>query len=170
MMNRATRTLRIAALLTAVVAGIAATGARQRHERVAEADSRKADYIFLEGQRQNQIGNPDAYYELLRRAHELDSTDRYVGMELGYMRMRIARGDSAELAPDNAAPLPGADAASGRGHGGGGFRQLADQSRAALRFAVGFGGAERQARADDGAAPLPAGGHRGHARRRPTPC
>lgn len=98
MMNRATRTLRIAAVLTAIVAGIAAIGARQRHERTGMADSRKADYIFLEGQRQNQIGNPDAYYELLKRAHELDSTDKYVGMELGYMRMRLARGDSAEMA------------------------------------------------------------------------
>lgn len=97
MMNTTT-TMRMAALLAAIAVGIAAIGARQRHDRNAEADTRKADYIFLEGQRQNQTGHPDAYFELLKRAHELDSTDKYVGMELGYMRMRLARGDSAEMA------------------------------------------------------------------------
>ena len=97
MMNTTT-TMRMAALLAAIAVGIAAIGARQRHDRNAEADTRKADYIFLEGQRQNQTGHPDAYYELLKRAHELDSSDKYVGMELGYMRMRLARGDSAEMA------------------------------------------------------------------------
>ena len=34
------------------------------------ADRRKADYIFMEAQRQSAIGNTDAYNDLLRRAYD----------------------------------------------------------------------------------------------------
>lgn len=40
---------------------------------------RKADYYYMEAMRQNALGNKDAYYELLRRCHDLDPVNTDVG-------------------------------------------------------------------------------------------
>lgn len=55
-----------------------------------ESDARKADYFFLEGSRQSQLGNSDAYFEFLTRAHELNPSDKFVGKEYGFALLRIS--------------------------------------------------------------------------------
>lgn len=56
--------------------------------------ARKADYIFMEAMRQNALEHPDAYFELMRRSHDLDSTDTEVGLDLGYYYIMLAGEDS----------------------------------------------------------------------------
>lgn len=58
------------------------------------ADERKADYLFMEAQRQNALGNSDAYYELMERSYELDSSSSDVGFLLGYYKLMVAGEDS----------------------------------------------------------------------------
>lgn len=76
---------------------VAAAMAASHKKNVSEADIRKADYIFLEGQRLKQQDKADAYYELVSRAYELNPDDKYLGMEVGVSRMMLSEGDSAEL-------------------------------------------------------------------------
>lgn len=93
----ATRLRLLPKLILAVIALIPAIAsvAAKRHDRwELEADSRKADYIFLEGTRQQSIGNNDAYHELIARAFELNPDDRFLGLEYGYSLLRLADGDS----------------------------------------------------------------------------
>lgn len=68
---------------------------RNKPERwEANADSRKADYIYMEAMRQNSLGNDDAFFELLQRAQGLDSTDTQPGLTLGYYYMALGQEDS----------------------------------------------------------------------------
>lgn len=76
---------------------VAGAMAASHKKNVSEADIRKADYIFLEGQRLKQQDKADAYYELVSRAYELNPDDKYLGMEVGVNRMMLSEGDSAEL-------------------------------------------------------------------------
>lgn len=59
-----------------------------------DADSRKADYIFMEAQRQNALDNEDAYFELLNRAYELAPSNSDVGFYLGYFKLALSNSDS----------------------------------------------------------------------------
>lgn len=87
------------AILTAMVilpggrAGARTGKHRQKESWEAGADKRKSDYIFMEAQRQNALGNDGDYFELLQRAVELDSTDTQPGMTLGYYYMALGQGD-----------------------------------------------------------------------------
>lgn len=65
---------------------------RERWE--AGADKRKSDYIFMEAQRRNSLGDDGPYFELLRRAVELDSTDTQPGLTLGYYYMALGQSDT----------------------------------------------------------------------------
>lgn len=86
------------ALMAAVaMIAVASAMAASRKKNVNEADVRKADYMFLEGQRLKQQDKSDAYYELVSRAYELNPDDKYLGMEVGVSRMMLSDGDSAEL-------------------------------------------------------------------------
>ena len=58
------------------------------------ADRRKADYIFMEAQRQSAIGNTDAYNDLLRRAYDLNPADHTTGFYVGYFDLTTAGNDS----------------------------------------------------------------------------
>lgn len=60
----------------------------------AGADSRKADYIYMEAMRQNALGNDDSFFELLRRSIDLDSTDTQPGLTLGYFYMALGQEDT----------------------------------------------------------------------------
>lgn len=58
------------------------------------ADKRKADYIYMEAMRQNALDNDDAFFELLRRSHELDTADTQPGITLGYYYMALGQEDT----------------------------------------------------------------------------
>lgn len=59
------------------------------------ADNRRADYIFLEAQRQLALDRTDAYYEFIRRAYELNPSESSVGHDLGFYMMMLGQGDKA---------------------------------------------------------------------------
>ena len=56
---------------------------------VSLADQRKAEYIFVEAQNQNMVGNQDAFYELLAYAHEIDPGNTAISFYLGLGMMRM---------------------------------------------------------------------------------
>lgn len=59
------------------------------------SDKAKADWLFLEALRQKSLDNPTAYYSLLDRAYQLDTTQTYIGALLApdYLRTgQIAKG------------------------------------------------------------------------------
>lgn len=66
---------------------------RKAENRAAE-ERRKADYVFMEALRQNALEKPDAYFELLSRAHRLDPEDTETGLDLGYYYAMLAGDDS----------------------------------------------------------------------------
>lgn len=70
-------------LLVLLVAGpLALAGSDKPH--VTEQDRRKAEYIFLEAQNHKSHDRLDAYYDLLKQAHDIDSTNTAVSFYLGY--------------------------------------------------------------------------------------
>ncbi len=56
---------------------------------VSLADQRKAEYIFVEAQNQNMVGNQDAFYDLLAYAHEIDPGNTAISFYLGLGMMRM---------------------------------------------------------------------------------
>lgn len=86
----------ITALLLGLLVMSAAPG--KRTVRDAGADERKSDYIFMEGLRQHQAGHDDAYYELLRRAFELNPNDDELAFYVGYYDLMTSSEDSARFA------------------------------------------------------------------------
>lgn len=66
----------------------------QKETWEAGADKRKSDYVFMEAQRRIALDNDAGYFELLRKAVELDSTDTQPGQTLGFYYMGIGREDT----------------------------------------------------------------------------
>ncbi len=62
------------------------------------ADARKADYYFMEAQRQNSQDSDDAFFDLMQGAWALDSTDTDAGMTLGYYIMALGQRDTVYAA------------------------------------------------------------------------
>lgn len=60
-----------------------------RNVEVSDADRRKAEYVFLEAERQRSLDNYPAYYELLRHAHKIDPTNTVTSFYIGYMTMAM---------------------------------------------------------------------------------
>ena len=57
---------------------------RDNSTQVSDQDRRKAEYIFLEAQNEKSHGNNDAYYDLVKRAHEVDPTNTSISFHLGF--------------------------------------------------------------------------------------
>jgi tetratricopeptide (TPR) repeat protein len=77
------------------VAGKSAKKTSTATETWAEnANQRKADYIYMEAMRQNSLDNDDAFYMLMQRARELDSSDTQPGLALGYYYMALGSEDA----------------------------------------------------------------------------
>lgn len=91
--------LHVSAILMLVVGiGLNAVAAGEKSSQWnRDADVRKADYIFLEGLRQHELGKNDAYHELLSHSYSLNDTDRYVGFEYGILMMTLLQDDSTYL-------------------------------------------------------------------------
>lgn len=67
------------------------------HAKSSEADCRKADYIYMEAMRQQALGNADASFYLMQRAHELNPDDDAIAYFFGYTLMGIAGQDSVRF-------------------------------------------------------------------------
>lgn len=100
-MNRRTSIILnfLSAAMVVTMAFVATVGAMASSGKKSkiDTDKNKADYIFLESQRLKQQNKHDAYYELVKRAYELNPDDKYLGMEVGVNRMMLSDGDSTEL-------------------------------------------------------------------------
>ena len=92
--------IRLIILLTFVITAggsMDAAGKSAKKKADTEQNLRKADYFFMEGIRQKQLGNSDAYFEFLQKAHELNPSDKFIGKEYGFNLLRLAS-DSASYA------------------------------------------------------------------------
>lgn len=67
------------------------------YAKPSEADCRKADYIYMEAMRQQALGNDDASFYLMQRAHELNPDDDAIAYFVGYTLMGIAGQDSVRF-------------------------------------------------------------------------
>jgi len=86
-------------LLLAFAGGSVVSGGKGKkaEKAVTSTDTetgRKADYIFMEAMARNARGEDDSYFELLRGAYELDTTETSIGQSLGYFMMVLGRNDS----------------------------------------------------------------------------
>jgi tetratricopeptide (TPR) repeat protein len=66
----------------------------QKTNWAADADRRKADYIYMEAMKQNVLDNDDQYFELLQRSCALDTGETQPGMNLGYFYMALGQEDT----------------------------------------------------------------------------
>jgi tetratricopeptide (TPR) repeat protein len=92
--NSRQRHLLLPAIAAAAILGSALTGSGRDKWQQGE-DQRRADYIFMEAQRQNALENTDAYFELLNRAYSLDTAQTSLGNDLGYIMLMTADNDTA---------------------------------------------------------------------------
>lgn len=81
--------------LLALLGCLAVRGGRRSG---AGADLAKADYLYLEALRSKALDRPDAAYELLARAHQLNPADLGIQSELAGFMLLASRGDSAQVA------------------------------------------------------------------------
>ena len=80
----------IAIIVIVLVALSAAAGQKEpANKTVSVADQRKAEYIFMEAQKQKLADNYDAFYELLAHAHEIDPTNTAISFYMGMCLMRM---------------------------------------------------------------------------------
>ena len=80
----------IAIIVIVLVALSAAAGQKETaNKTVSVADQRKAEYIFMEAQKQKLADNYDAFYELLAHAHEIDPTNTAISFYMGMCLMRM---------------------------------------------------------------------------------
>lgn len=56
------------------------------------AETRKADYIYLEARHQATVDSPDAAFDLMSRASQLSPADAYIASELGYNLIALSGG------------------------------------------------------------------------------
>ena len=80
----------IAIIALALLALTAVAGKNEPAAKtVSFADQRKAEYIFVEAQNQNLIGNYDAFYDLLAYAHKIDPGNTAISFYLGMCMMKM---------------------------------------------------------------------------------
>lgn len=78
--------LAVLILLPMVVSG-------RNNKVITDADRRKSSYIFLEAQKEKSRDEPDAYFDLLKRAYELDSTNTAAAFYLGHCMFSMRGSD-----------------------------------------------------------------------------
>ena len=80
----------IAILAIALVGLTAMAGKKETTNNVVSlADQRKAEYIFMEAQKQKSADNFDAFYELLAHAHEIDPNNTAISFYMGMCLLRM---------------------------------------------------------------------------------
>lgn len=88
MMNlRYTQSLCAAILLLITVLPFADKLMASDRKAISEDDRVKAEYIFLEAEKQRNMGRDDAFHHLLQYAHSLDPENSAIAYYLGYSRL-----------------------------------------------------------------------------------
>ena len=78
-------------ILTIVLLALTAVAGKKEPAKqvVSVADQRKAEYIFMEAQRQKMNNNFDAFYDLLAYAHEIDPGNTAVSFYMGMCLLKM---------------------------------------------------------------------------------
>jgi tetratricopeptide (TPR) repeat protein len=80
----------IAIIAIALLALTAIAGKKETDKKsVSLADKRKAEYIFVEAQKQKLKNNYDAFYDLLAYAHEIDPDNTAISFYMGMCLLRM---------------------------------------------------------------------------------
>jgi tetratricopeptide (TPR) repeat protein len=80
----------IAIIAIALLALTAIAGKKETDKKsVSLADKRKAEYIFVEAQKQKLYNNYDAFYDLLSYAHEIDPENTAISFYMGMCLLRM---------------------------------------------------------------------------------
>ncbi len=80
----------IAIIAIALLALTAIAGKKETDKKsVSLADKRKAEYIFVEAQKQKLYNNYDAFYDLLSYAHEIDLDNTAISFYMGMCLLRM---------------------------------------------------------------------------------
>ena len=86
-----------AILLFLLVFASAASGwSKSKNKNQIEADTRKADYFYLEALRSKALGNDDASFDLLTRALSLNPDDENIKLEYANYKLALSNGDLRE--------------------------------------------------------------------------
>ena len=82
---------RYIAILTIALVGLTAMAGKKEttNNVVSLAEQRKAEYIFMEAQKQKLADNFDAFYELLAHAHEIDPNNTAISFYMGMCLLRM---------------------------------------------------------------------------------
>lgn len=84
---RYTQSLCAAILLLLTVLPFADKLMASDRKAISEDDRVKAEYIFLEAEKQRNMGRDDAFHHLLQYAHSLDTENSAIAYYLGYSRL-----------------------------------------------------------------------------------
>jgi len=84
---RYTQSLCAAILLLLTVLPFADKLMASDRKAISEDDRVKAEYIFLEAEKQRNMGRDDAFHHLLQYAHSLDPENSAIAYYLGYSRL-----------------------------------------------------------------------------------
>lgn len=84
---RYTQSLCVAILLLLTVLPFADKLMASDRKAISEDDRVKAEYIFLEAEKQRNMGRDDAFHHLLQYAHSLDPENSAIAYYLGYSRL-----------------------------------------------------------------------------------
>lgn len=87
----------LASLAAGITVASAAVSCSAPKAVISVNDPAKSDYIYLEALRAKSTDSRDAYYELTKRAYELNPEDAFLGFEHGYNMMMLSHGDTAAL-------------------------------------------------------------------------
>ncbi len=80
----------IAIITITILALTAIAGKNEQTQKVISLeDQRKAEYIFMEAQKQKLDNNFDAFYDLLSYAHQIDSSNTAVSFYMGMCLLRM---------------------------------------------------------------------------------
>ena len=83
------RHLAIITIALLALTAIAGKNNTAEQKAVSFADQRKAEYIFVEAQKQKLEDNFDAFYDLLAHAHEIDSTNTAISFYMGMCLLKM---------------------------------------------------------------------------------
>ena len=88
-MKKITRITIVALLLMLVIGQAMASGGKKKTvaREITEQDKRKAEYIFLQAQAHKAQDSIAAYYDLIKYAYELDSTNTAISFYYGYLKL-----------------------------------------------------------------------------------
>ena len=78
-------------ILTILLVGLTAMAGKNEETKsaVSLADQRKAEYIFMEAQKQKLADNYDSFYELLAHAHKIDPDNTAISFYMGMCLLRM---------------------------------------------------------------------------------